>query len=60
VKEVNISRVRALGNTALHEVMLMNVEFNIDMETGKNDVYRLSPVRERCNQEELSFLRQAK
>jgi len=57
---VNISRVRALGNTALHEVMLMNVEFNIDMETGKNDVYRLSPVRERCNQEELSFLRQAK
>lgn len=57
---MNISRVRALGNTALHEVMLMNVEFNIDMETGKNDVYRLSPVRERCNQEELSFLRQAK
>lgn len=57
---MNISRVRTLGNTALHEVMLMNVEFNIDMETGKNDVYRLSPVRERCNQEELSFLRQAK
>lgn len=57
---MNISRVRALGNTALHDVMLMNVEFNIDMETGKNDVYRLSPVRERCNQEGLSFLRQAK
>lgn len=57
---MNISRVRTLGNTALHEVMLMNVEFNIDMETGKNDVNRHSPVRERCNQEELSFLRQAK
>lgn len=57
---MNISRVRALENTAFHEVMLMNMEDNIDIETGKNDMYRLSPVRERCNQEELSFLRQAK
>lgn len=60
MKAVNISRVRALENTAFHEVMPMNMEDNIDIETGKNDMYRLSPVRERCNQEELSFLRQAK
>lgn len=49
-----------LENTTFHEVKPMNMEDNIDIETGKNDIYRLSLVRERCNQEELSFLQQAK